>query len=235
MSRLPTWTSPIAPPAPALLHRHPDLLLGHPIDDVVHNVGLLLAGRQAQQTTLAQISSLVGAVVPAWQTRTEVKNGDDMGLVRPPAEPGLTADIIHYSNCAASGRRTSCRLTRHQGRPLHADPPSAFKSITKADGVHRLIPAIDRHSHWPIGALAKCIRARRSRAAADTPGPRLLISASGRGEQQNQHDVQGHADHHAMRVGRPVPRSRIGRSLLARHQPGHDQRGEAAFHPAPTG
>jgi hypothetical protein len=69
--------------------------LGTRIDDIAHNVGLLQAGLQEQQATLAQISSLLGVVVPAWQTLTQVQNGDDMGLVRPSAaQLGLTADII---------------------------------------------------------------------------------------------------------------------------------------------
>lgn len=55
----------------------------------------LQASLSAQDTKFAQLAALVGAVeIPAWRTKTEVEEGDDMGMVSPPAsELGL---VIEY-------------------------------------------------------------------------------------------------------------------------------------------
>lgn len=44
---------------------------------------------------VAQIAAMLGSVIPDWQTRTEVENGDDMGLERPSAaERELLVDYV---------------------------------------------------------------------------------------------------------------------------------------------
>lgn len=58
------------------------------------DVGALSARVQQLEQTVAALLGLVGAVViPEWLTKTEVEEGDDMGLVSPPAsELGLNVE-----------------------------------------------------------------------------------------------------------------------------------------------
>lgn len=58
------------------------------------DVGALNARVQQLEQTVSALLGLVGAVViPEWRTKTEVEEGDDMGLVAPPAsELGLNVE-----------------------------------------------------------------------------------------------------------------------------------------------
>jgi beta-lactam-binding protein with PASTA domain len=58
-------------------------------------VASIAAALATQQSSIDAVVGFLGVIVPAWQTLTEVQQGDEMGMVRPSAEQlGLVADII---------------------------------------------------------------------------------------------------------------------------------------------
>jgi|SRR5215213_739374 len=59
------------------------------LQDEISNLRAIMGGPRLDklEQTVAQLLEMVGAVViPEWRTRTEVEEGDDMGLVSPSAE-----------------------------------------------------------------------------------------------------------------------------------------------------
>lgn len=70
-----------------------DLTLGAGLPIAVHLDALHLRMQELENTVRALVG-LVGAVfVPSWRTKTEVEEGDDMGLSTPPAaDLGLTVE-----------------------------------------------------------------------------------------------------------------------------------------------
>ena len=71
-----------------------DVAVG-PVGTLVGTITALSATLQELEQRYAQLVALVGAVtVPAWRTRIEVEEGDDMGLVSPSAaELGLVVEF----------------------------------------------------------------------------------------------------------------------------------------------
>jgi hypothetical protein len=67
------------------------------LQDEISNLRAIMGGPRLDklEQTVAQLLEMVGAVViPEWHTRTEVEEGDDMGLVSPSAEQlGLVIDF----------------------------------------------------------------------------------------------------------------------------------------------
>lgn len=80
----------------------------------------LYAQMYEQEQTIAALVQLIGAViVPAWRTKEEVEEGDDMGMVSPSAaDLGLVVEYEHEESNPDFGYEDVIRTTPPPGTPV---------------------------------------------------------------------------------------------------------------------
>lgn len=65
------------------------------LDRIEATIDRLASGAAAQQELLDRIVAFLGVVLPAWQSLTEVNEGDEMGIALPSAAAsGLTVEVM---------------------------------------------------------------------------------------------------------------------------------------------